>query len=79
MPMPADEIRKLIQDAIPDAVIEMTDLAGDNNHFAAHIVSAEFQGKSSIQRHQLVYRALGDKMGTQLHALSLTTRTPDEH
>lgn len=77
MPMPVDEIKQRIQNALPDAIIEITDLAGDNDHFAACITSSEFRGKSRIQQHQLVYRALEGKMGTQLHALSLTTKIPD--
>jgi len=76
MPMPANEIIDLIKAGIPDAEVEMTDLAGDNNHWQAVVTSAEFKGKLRIAQHQLVYAALGSKMGNELHALALETRTP---
>lgn len=77
MPMPADQLKQMILDALPDAVIEITDLAGDQDHYAANITSEHFRGKSRVQQHQLVYQALKGKMGTVLHALSLNTKTPD--
>jgi stress-induced morphogen len=76
MPMPAAEIRRMIQQSLPDAEIEITDLAGDDNHFAAVVVSSAFAGKSKLQQHQLVYAALGGHMGGALHALQLTTAAP---
>jgi len=76
MPMPANEIIDLIKAGIPDAEVEMTDLAGDNNHWQAVVTSVEFKGKLRIAQHQLVYAALGSKMGNELHALALETRTP---
>lgn len=76
MPMAAVEIERLIKKGIPDAKIEITDLAGDNNHFAAVVISSEFAGKSKLQQHQLVYKALGGNMGEALHALQLQTLAP---
>lgn len=73
MPMDAGEIEKLIKDAMPDADITIKDLAGDGDHYAAHIISSAFKGKSRVQQHQLVYQALGERMGGTLHALALTT------
>ncbi len=77
MPMPADEIVRLIKEALPDAEIRLVDTAGDQNHYAAEIVSEAFRGKSMVQQHQMVYAALKGRMGDELHALSLTTRAPD--
>jgi stress-induced morphogen len=77
MPMPAEEITAMIRDAIPDARIELTDLAGDNDHWSAIIVSEEFRGKPKVRQHQMVYAALKGKMGGELHALALTTSAPD--
>jgi stress-induced morphogen len=76
MAMPASEIEALIKAALPDAVVTMTDLAGDNDHWAAHVVSAAFAGKPRIAQHKLVYAALGGRMGGELHALQLTTAIP---
>lgn len=76
MPMSRHEIEAMIKAAIPDATIELKDLAGDNDHWAAHVVSASFKGKSRVQQHQMVYAALGGNMGEVLHALSLTTGLP---
>ena len=73
MPMEADEIVQLIKQGIPGAEVEMQDLAGDGDHWAATVVSAAFAGKSKIQQHQMVYGALGGRMGGILHALKLTT------
>ena len=73
MPMAANEIEKLIKEAFPDAEITIRDLAGDNDHFAAMVVSKAFQGKSRVQQHQMVYAALKGRMGGELHALSLQT------
>ena len=77
MPMAAEEIERLIRDGIPDAVVEITDLAGDGNHYSARVVSESFRGVSRVKQHQRVYEALGGRMGGVLHALQLTTATPD--
>lgn len=73
MPMDAELIKKLIKDALPDAQITIEDLAGDGDHYSAHVASSIFQGKSRIQQHQLVYAALQGRMGGELHALALKT------
>jgi stress-induced morphogen len=77
MAMPALEIEKLIKEAFPDADVTMTDLAGDNDHWAAMVVSAAFKGKNRVQQHQMVYAALKGRMGGELHALSLQTAAKD--
>jgi len=77
MPMEAGEIEKLIKEAMPDAEVTIKDLAGDGDHYSAHVVSSEFEGKSRVQQHQLVYQALGGRMGDVLHALALTTAAKD--
>ena len=76
MPMQADEIVALIKGGIPDAEVEMTDLAGDGDHWAARVVSASFAGMTRVKQHQAVYNALGGRMGGVLHALQLTTAVP---
>ena len=76
MPMSGKEIEALITQALPDATVEMTDLAGDGDHWAAKVTSPSFVGKSRVQQHKLVYDALGGRMGGELHALQLTTQTP---
>jgi len=73
MGMKAAEIEKHIKDAFPDAEVEIRDLAGDENHYAATVKSAAFQGKSRVAQHQMVYAALKGNMGGVLHALQLTT------
>jgi stress-induced morphogen len=73
MPMQADDIVRLIQEGIPDAEVEIQDMVGDGDHYAATVISAAFAGKSKIQQHKMVYGALGDRMGGVLHALKLTT------
>ena len=77
MPMPADEIETLIRAALPDAEVTITDLAGDGDHYAAHVVSGAFVGKTRVAQHKLVYEALGGRMGGVLHALQLTTAVPN--
>jgi stress-induced morphogen len=77
MPMPADEIEALIRAGIPDAKVEITDLAGDGDHYAARVVAESFRGQSRVARQRRVYEALGGRMGGELHALQLTTATPD--
>jgi stress-induced morphogen len=76
MAMDAGEIERLIKGAFPDASVAIEDLAGDGNHYAAHVVSAAFKGKSRVQQHQMVYAALQGKMGGDLHALALQTAVP---
>ncbi|NBC35479.1 BolA/IbaG family iron-sulfur metabolism protein [Novosphingobium sp. FSY-8] len=76
MPMPAHQIEELIRAALPDAQVTITDLAGDGDHYAAHVVSAAFTGKPRIAQHKLVFAALGGRMGGELHALQLTTALP---
>lgn len=78
MPMTAQEIESLIKTKIPDATVDLKDLAGDNDHWAAHVTSASFKGKSRVQQHQMVYAALGANMGDVLHALALTTGVPPD-
>jgi len=77
MPMPADKIKEMILEALPDAEIDIEDLAGDGDHYRAHVVSSAFNGKTRVQQHQLVYRALKGKMGGELHALALETEAKD--
>ncbi|WP_157217490.1 BolA family protein [Flavisphingomonas formosensis] len=76
MPMTAEEIESMIRAGIPDAHVEITDLAGDGDHYAARVVSESFRGLPRIRQHQRVYEALGGRMGGVLHALQLTTATP---
>ncbi len=76
MPMSAAEIESAIRDGLPDAQVTIEDLAGDGDHYRAHIVSEQFRGKSRLQQHQLVYQTLGARMGGELHALALTTSPP---
>jgi stress-induced morphogen len=75
--MPAAEIEAMIKSALPDATVEITDLAGDGDHYAARVTSASFAGKTRVAQHKLVYEALGGRMGGALHALQLTTAVPN--
>ncbi len=77
MAMEAVEIERMIRAAIPDAVVEITDLAGDGDHYAARVVAESFRGVSRIERTRLVYAALDGRMGGVLHALQLTTAVPN--
>ncbi|MGD0720936.1 MAG: BolA family transcriptional regulator [Roseiarcus sp.] len=77
MAMPAAEIERLILAALPDARVEITDLAGDGDHYSASVVSSAFRGKSRVQQHQMVYGALKGQMGGALHALALQTSAPE--
>ncbi|HJT39281.1 MAG TPA: BolA family transcriptional regulator [Sphingobium sp.] len=77
MPMAADEIADMIRAAIPDAEVEITDLAGDGDHYAARVVSESFRGLSRVAQQRAVYTALGGRMGGVLHALQLTTAVPN--
>ena len=73
MPMAANDIAALIRAAIPDAEVEITDLAGDGDHYAARVVAKSFAGMSRVAQTRAVYAALGGRMGGELHALQLTT------
>lgn len=77
MPMMAEDIAAMIKTALPDAEVEITDLAGDGDHYAARVTSTAFAGKSRVQQHKMVYDALGGKMGDTLHALQLSTAVPN--
>ena len=77
MPMDAHEIERRIKAALPDAEVEIRDLAGDGDHYAATVVSAAFKGKSRVQQHQMVNAAFGTDLGTTLHSLALQTRAPE--
>ena len=77
MPMAADEIESLIRTGIPDARIEIVDLAGDGDHYEARVTAESFRGLPLVKQHKLVYDALGGRMGNELHALKLKTGAPD--
>lgn len=77
MAMKAEDIESMIKAAFPDAMIEIKDLAGDGDHYAATVISEAFRGKSRVQQHQMVYAALKGNMGGVLHALALTTSAPN--
>ena len=76
MAMNASDIERLIKEALPDARVEIRDLAGDGDHYAATVISSAFKGKTRVQQHQMVYAALKGNMGGVLHALALTTSAP---
>ena len=78
MAMQAVEIERLIKAALPDASVEIRDLAGDGDHYAATVISPAFRGKTRVQQHQIVYNALQGRMGGELHALALTTAAPQD-
>lgn len=78
MAMDPAEIVRLIREGIPDAEVSIEDLRGDGDHYAAYVVSPAFRGKTRVQQHQMVYRALQGRMGGELHALALQTATPPE-
>jgi stress-induced morphogen len=77
MAMDAAEIEAFIKEAMPDATVEIKDLAGDGNHYAARVISVAFKGLSRVKQHQLVYAALKGRMGGVLHALALETAAPE--
>jgi stress-induced morphogen len=77
MPVAKDELERMLKESFPDASVRIDDLAGDGDHYRAVIVSEAFRGKTRIQQHQLVYAALGGRMGGELHALALTTSAPN--
>ncbi len=74
MAMNVKELEALIKEAFPDATVEIQDLAGDENHYSATVISSQFVGKSKIEQHKMVYNSLKGKMGNQLHALALKTK-----
>ena len=74
MAMNLKEIEKLIKEALPDATVEIQDLAGDGNHYSAIVTSSQFSGKSKIEQHKMVYNSLKGKMGNELHALAVKTK-----
>ena len=76
MPLPADDILRLIKDAFPHADIQLQDLAGDNDHYQLTVISEAFRGKTRVAQHRMVYDALKGKMGVELHALALKTAAP---
>ncbi|MBV8651163.1 MAG: BolA family transcriptional regulator [Alphaproteobacteria bacterium] len=78
MAMDAALIEKLIREGLPDARVEIEDLRGDGDHYAAYVVSASFKGKTRVQQHQMVYQALRGRMGNELHALALQTSLPED-
>ena len=78
MAMDAEEIKAMIQEAIPESRVMITDLRGDGDHYAAEIISNAFEGKSRVQQHQMVYEALQGKMGNELHALAIQTSVPEK-
>jgi len=77
MAMNQSEIVQMIKEAIPDAEVQIDDLRGDGDHYAAYVRSAQFKGKTRVQQHQMVYKALQGRMGNELHALALQTSVPD--
>ena len=79
MAMTAPEIERFIKEGIPDALVQIQDLAGDGNHYSANVISAAFKGKNRVQQHQMVYAALKGRMGGELHALALQTSIPEEN
>ena len=74
MAMDLKEIERFIKEALPDASVEIQDLAGDGNHYSATIVSSQFSGKSKIEQHKMVYSSLKGRMGNELHALAIKTK-----
>ena len=74
MTMNLEEIEKLIKEGLPDATVEIQDIAGDGNHYSATVTSSQFSGKSKIEQHKMVYKTLKGKMGNELHALAIKTK-----
>lgn len=77
MAMDQGEIERMIKEALPGAEVSIQDLAGDGDHYAARVIAPQFEGKSRVQQHQLVYKALQGRMGGELHALALQTSAPE--
>ena len=78
MAMKANEIEELILQTFPNAKVTIEDLRGDGDHYAAQIIAEEFRGKSRVQQHQMIYNAMGGRVGKELHALALNTSAPKE-
>ena len=78
MAMNAPDIERMIKEALPDADVKIEDLRGDGDHYAAYVQSAAFKGKTRVQQHQMVYKALQGRMGNELHALALQTAAPED-
>ena len=78
MAIDAGTIERLIKEGLPDARVTIEDIRGDGDHYAAHVVSAAFKGKTRVQQHQLVYQALRGRVGNELHALALQTSLPED-
>ena len=78
MPMNANDIERFIKEALPDAEVQINDLRGDGDHYAAFVRSSAFKGMSRVQQHQMVYNALQGRMGNELHALALQTAVPED-
>ena len=74
MTMNLKEIETLIKEGLPDATVQIQDLAGDGNHYSATVISSQFSGKTKIEQHKMVYNSLKGKMGNELHALAITTK-----
>ena len=74
MPLSKEDLEKLIKDSIPDSIVKIEDLRGDGDHYSATIISREFQGKSKIEQHKMIYDSLKGKMGNELHALAIKTK-----
>tara|TARA_B100000029_G_C16728474_1_gene649755 strand:- start:167 stop:412 length:246 start_codon:yes stop_codon:yes gene_type:complete len=74
MAMDLKQIESLIKEALPDAIVEIQDLAGDGNHYSAMVISSQFSGKTKIEQHKMVYNSLKGKMGNELHALAIKTK-----
>ena len=78
MAMKATEIEELILQTFPNAKVTIEDLRGDGDHYAAQIITEEFRGKSRVRQHQMIYNAMGGRVGKDLHALALNTSAPKE-
>ena len=78
MPLSKEELENHIKESIPDSTVNIDDLRGDGDHYAAQIIAEEFKGKTRVQQHQMVYNAMGGRMGKELHALALNTSAPSE-
>ena len=78
MPMNANDIERFIKEALPDAEVQINDLRGDGDHYAAFVRSSAFKGENRVQQHQMVYNALQGRMGNELHALALQTAVPED-
>ena len=75
MPISKEDLEKYIKNSIPDSTIIIEDLRGDGDHYSATVISKSFEGKTKIEQHKMVYNSLEGKMGNELHALMLKTKT----